>query len=137
MMEVTEEAVERYLAFPYQIELIPDPEGWFVRLPELPGCMSQGDTPEEALEMIRDAQRGWITVALRRDIAIPEPQGESEHSYTGRFNVRVPKDVHRAGGGRRGAACEPQPLRGHGAGPRGWDSRAGARTGERLNVRYG
>ncbi len=96
MAEVTEEAVERYLALPYRIELIPDPEGWFVRMPELPGCMSQGDTPEEALEMIRDAQRGWITVARRHGMSIPEPQGASAHSHTGRFNVRVPKDVHRA-----------------------------------------
>jgi antitoxin HicB len=89
-------AVDRYMALPYRVELIPDEGGWFVRLPELPGCMSQGETPEEALAMIRDAQRGWLTVAVRHGDPIPEPVGGEEHHYTGRFNVRVPKDVHRS-----------------------------------------
>ena len=90
-----DEQVERYTRLPYRIELIPGEDGWFVEMPELPGCMSQGETPEEALEMIRDAQRGWLEVSLRHGDPIPEPAPESEHSYTGKFNVRVPKDLHR------------------------------------------
>ena len=30
-------------------------EGWVVECPEVPGCVSQGDTQEEALENIREA----------------------------------------------------------------------------------
>ena len=30
-------------------------EGWVVECPEVPGCLSQGDTHEEALENIREA----------------------------------------------------------------------------------
>ena len=60
-----EKTLEYYMALPYTIELTSDPEGgWFAAIKELPGCMSQGDTPEEALEMIRDAQAGWLSVAL-------------------------------------------------------------------------
>lgn len=91
-----EEAVARYMALPYRIELIPDTEdgGFVVSMPELPGCISQGDTVEEALEMIRDAQRGWLTVALKHGDPIPEPR--PPEGYSGRLNVRVPRSLHRA-----------------------------------------
>ena len=36
---------------------------WFVQVNELPGCMSQGDTVAEALEMIQEAMDLWIEVA--------------------------------------------------------------------------
>jgi predicted RNase H-like HicB family nuclease len=52
----------------YAVELQPDLEdgGYVVDCPALPGCMSQGDTIEEALSMIRDAIRGHLAV-LRRE----------------------------------------------------------------------
>ncbi len=56
--------------------------------------MSQGDT-EEALEMIRGAQRLWLQVALEDGDPIPQPAA-GEHSFTGKFNVRVTRDLHRA-----------------------------------------
>ncbi len=87
--------IKRYMALPYCIELAPDEGGWFVSIPDLPGCMSQGTTPQEALEMIRDAQRLWLQVALEDGMAIPPPHAEDEHNYSGKFNVRVPKSLHR------------------------------------------
>ena len=57
--------------------------------------MSQGETIEEAVEMIRDAQRGWLEVSLEHGDPIPEPAA-GDHRYTGKFNVRLPKDLHRA-----------------------------------------
>jgi predicted RNase H-like HicB family nuclease len=36
--------------------------GFWVECPELPGCLSQGETVEEALTMIRDAIRGHLAV---------------------------------------------------------------------------
>jgi len=89
-----EKTLEYYMALPYTIELTSDPEGgWFAAIKELPGCMSQGDTPEEALEMIRDAQAGWLSVALEDGLPIPEPRALDE--YSGRFVVRVPRSLHR------------------------------------------
>ena len=83
-----------YLSLPYTRELIPDPEGgWFVRIKELPGCMSQGETPGEAVEMIADAMEVWLDVALDHGMAIPEPRWDEE--YSGKFVVRVPKSIHR------------------------------------------
>lgn len=86
--------IHYYLSLPYTRELIPDPEGgWFVRIKELPGCMSQGDTPEEAIQMIEDAMRGWLEAELRKGSSIPEPRVEEE--YSGKFVIRVPKSLHR------------------------------------------
>lgn len=49
---------------PYKVVLHPDLEdgGFWVECPSLPGCSSQGDTVEEALEMIKDAITGHIEV---------------------------------------------------------------------------
>ena len=89
-----EKTLEYYMALPYTIELTSDPEGgWFAAIKELPGCMTQGDTPEEALEMIRDAQAGWLSVALEDGDPIPEPRALDE--YSGKFVVRVPRSLHR------------------------------------------
>lgn len=86
--------VAKYLDLPYTIELVRDPGGgWYVSVRELPGCMSQGDTPEDALQMIRDAMRAWIEVALAEDETIPEPR--AGESYSGKFVVRVPRTLHR------------------------------------------
>jgi antitoxin HicB len=90
-----DQEIERYMTLPYRIELAPDEGGWFVSIPDLPGCLSQGFTPEEALEMIRDAQRLWIQVALEDGLVIPLPRDDDEHDYSGKFNVRVPKNLHR------------------------------------------
>jgi antitoxin HicB len=86
--------IEYYLALPYTRELIPEPEGgWFVRVKELPGCMSQGDTVDEAMLMIEEAMRGWLESELENGKTIPEPRPEEE--YSGKFIVRVPKSLHR------------------------------------------
>jgi len=89
-----EKNVGYYANLPYTIELQRDQEeGWFVRVKELPGCMSQGDTPDEALTMIQEAMLGWLEVSLEAGHTIPEPQ--SDDGYSGRFVVRVPRSLHR------------------------------------------
>jgi antitoxin HicB len=86
--------IEEYLQLPYTIEMIRQSnQSWFVSIKELPGCMSQGDTPEEAVAMIHDAMRAWVEVALEDGYPIPEPQ--SDEDYSGRFVVRVPRGLHR------------------------------------------
>lgn len=86
--------IEDYLTLPYTIEMVPEPEGgWFVSVRELPGCMSEGDTPEEAIAMIQDAMRSWIEVSLEDGDEIPVPR--PVESYSGKFVVRVPRSLHR------------------------------------------
>ncbi len=51
---------------------------WFARVVELPGCMTEGDSLEEAATMIRDAMTAWIAVALEDGRPIPEPPVEAD-----------------------------------------------------------
>ena len=48
----------------YTVLLEPEEDGGFVvSVPALPGCISQGDTREEALANIREAIQLWLEVA--------------------------------------------------------------------------
>jgi antitoxin HicB len=87
--------IEYYLSLPYKIEISPASEGGFVvSIPDLPGCISQGETMDEAWKMIEDAKAAWIETALEEDIDIPEPT-PAEDSYSGKFNLRIPRSLHR------------------------------------------
>jgi predicted RNase H-like HicB family nuclease len=66
--------LQYYLALDYPVEYIQEEDGtWFVRIPLLKGCMSVGDTREEAEWMIQDAKQLWLESALDHGIPIPEP----------------------------------------------------------------
>jgi antitoxin HicB len=66
--------LEYYLSLPYTIELTPDAGGvWFASIPLLKGCMTQGDSREEALLMLDEARMLWLETALEEKMNIPEP----------------------------------------------------------------
>jgi predicted RNase H-like HicB family nuclease len=46
----------------YHVKLTHSAEGWAVSCPALPGCHSQGDTREEALENIKIAIKEWLDI---------------------------------------------------------------------------
>lgn len=83
-----------YLSLPYRIVIEPDPSGGMtVYVPELPGCISQGDSIDDAYRMIDDAKRAWIETALEDGAVIPEPVNDDD--FSGKFVVRVPKSLHK------------------------------------------
>ena len=45
--------------------------GYIVSAPALPGCVTQGETKEEALEMIKDAIRGYIASLRKHGDPLP------------------------------------------------------------------
>ena len=93
-----EKNIDYYMSLPYEERVIPSPEGGYVAtIPELPGCITQGDTRLEALEMIEDAKRCWLTAALEDEDDIPEPDWDF---YNGRLELRIPKSLHRKLGER-------------------------------------
>jgi predicted RNase H-like HicB family nuclease len=56
----------------YKVILEPCEEGGYtVYVPSLPGCISEGDTFEEAIENIKDAIKGWIEVSREYGDIIP------------------------------------------------------------------
>jgi antitoxin HicB len=67
------------LEYPVLIEPLSaeDGGGFLATVPDLPGCMSDGDTPEEALANVRDAVDAWIEEARRLGRTVPDP---SRHS---------------------------------------------------------
>ncbi len=88
-----QKTIEYFLDLPYTMELSYDPDhAWFIRVKELPGCTSQGETPDEAVAMVKDAMQLWIEDALEEGETVPEPRPEEE--YSGKFNQRVPKSLH-------------------------------------------
>ncbi len=74
--------IEEYMRLPYRMEIIPDTvEGGFaVRFPELPGCLTCGDTLEEAVRNAADCKKEWLIAAMEEGISIPEPVSEEEYS---------------------------------------------------------
>ncbi|TXM63948.1 type II toxin-antitoxin system HicB family antitoxin [Methylobacterium sp. WL120] len=50
-----------------------DGGGFAATVPDLPGCMSDGKTPEEALVNVRDAIDAWIAMAREFGHAVPAP----------------------------------------------------------------
>jgi predicted RNase H-like HicB family nuclease len=50
-----------------------DGGGFFARAPDLPGCVSDGETPEQALANIRDAIESWLAEARALGREIPRP----------------------------------------------------------------
>jgi len=56
----------------YRVILHPAEEGGFtVTVPALPGCISEGDTREEALKNIQEAIYGWLEVSRKYGDYIP------------------------------------------------------------------
>lgn len=50
----------------------PDEDGGYVvRVPGLPGCVTQGETFEEATDMAKDAIKGYIAVLRAEGLPIP------------------------------------------------------------------
>jgi antitoxin HicB len=48
--------------------------GFLATVPELPGCMSDGESPQEALENVFDAILCWMEAAREMGRPIPEPK---------------------------------------------------------------
>ncbi len=85
------------MSLPYRVEIYPEPDGsgYTAEAPDLPGCLTCADTLAELWEMIEDAKRGWLEVALERGLSIPEPPPVSDEVYSDKFLVRMPKTLHR------------------------------------------
>jgi len=88
--------VKDYMKLPYTriVQEINDESGhyFYGRILELDGCQSTGGTIEELYESLNEAMEGYIEVKLENGLPIPEP--ETVDSYSGKFNVRLPKTLH-------------------------------------------
>lgn len=87
-------SLNEYLSLPYRLEIVPDSEGGFVAsYPDLPGCLTCGETMEEVVAQANDAKREWLIAAMESGIKISEP--DDLDRYSGEFKLRIPKSLHR------------------------------------------
>lgn len=91
--------VEYYLALPYKLEIVPlseaDGGGYYARYSEFgTGAHGDGPAPGDAATSARDGLRAVLEVMLEHGDPIPEPRQARE--FSGKFNVRVPRSLHRA-----------------------------------------
>lgn len=67
----------------YRILLRREPEGGYtVIVPSLPGCVTYGDTIEEAIEMAKEAIELYIESLKEHDEEIPTEEGTLEYTLT-------------------------------------------------------
>jgi antitoxin HicB len=80
------------IKYPFEMRPLTEDEGggWLITFPDLPGCMSDGETPEDAIKNGEDALKRWIQACKDTERDIPEP-GDSG---SGKFITRIPKSLH-------------------------------------------
>jgi len=85
------------IAYPFSIRPLTAEEGggYLIEFPDLPGCMSDGETPEEAIANGKDAVDEWIDACEKLGRPIPTPSVPStEGNYNGKVLQRFPKTMH-------------------------------------------
>lgn len=82
-----------YLSLDYPVELVRDEETYVASHPDLPGCISMGTTPNEAVDSLAGVRTLWLEGQLASESSIPEPSKPDR--YSGKFVLRVPKLLHR------------------------------------------
>ncbi len=85
-----------YFAMNYRMEIVEDKDegGFVVSFPELPGCITCGETVESAVANALDAKKAWLEAAMEDGIEIHEP--DSLEDYSGQFKLRIPRSLHRS-----------------------------------------
>jgi len=85
-----------YMKMSYRMEIVEDKDesGFVVSYPELPGCITCGETIEAAVANARDAKKEWLEAALEQGIKIQEPDDLVD--YSGQFKLRIPRSLHKS-----------------------------------------
>lgn len=85
-----------YMSMSYRMEIVKDEaeDGYVVSYPDLPGCITCGETIESAVANAVDAKKAWIEAALEEGVEIHEPASLEE--YSGQFKLRIPRSLHRS-----------------------------------------
>ncbi len=83
----------RKINYPFNIRPLNKDEGggFLIEYPDLPGCMSDGETIEEAIANGQDAVKCWIEAAKAMGREIPKASIELP---SGKWVQRVPKSLH-------------------------------------------
>ncbi len=88
--------IDDYMKKAYRMEIVEDKDegGFIVTYPDLPGCISCGETIESAVANAIDAKEVWLEAAIEEGIEMNEP--DSLDDYSGQFKLRIPKSLHKS-----------------------------------------
>jgi antitoxin HicB len=79
----------------YRIELRPlsadEGGGYLAAIPDLPGCMADGETPQEALDDLAGAYGAWVATAREAGREVPQPGAQAKPIAA---LVRWPRTLH-------------------------------------------
>ena len=87
--------LEYYMNLNYKIEIVKDEVegGYVLSIPDLKGCLTCADQLDQGIEMLEDAKKQWLIVAIESGYEIPEPN--VLENYSGQFKLRLPKSLHK------------------------------------------
>jgi antitoxin HicB len=85
--------IDKTLVHSYPFTIRPlskeDGGGFAIEYPDLPGCISDGETPEEAMKNGADAVKAYLLSCVKYNDPIPKPSEAS-----GQWRQRVPRSLH-------------------------------------------
>ena len=88
--------VDEYMELPYRMEIVEDKAegGYVISFPELPGCITSGETIEAVIQNAADAKRAWLEATIEDGMEVPVP-GKLE-DYSGQFMLHLPRSLHKS-----------------------------------------
>ena len=86
---MTTETLPRFEVRPLSLD---EGGGYLVEFPEYPGCVADGETPEQAIAEGADALKSYLATLLELGRAVPN----AGDAYAGQWRQRVPKSLHAA-----------------------------------------
>ncbi len=84
--------LDYYLSMPYTFQVRKTASGYWANIKEIDGCHTPADSIEEAYRDLEKVLQMTIETKLEFGDPIPEPV---DQDYSGKFNVRVPKSLHK------------------------------------------
>jgi len=86
---------DKNIQYPYIVKPLPseDGGGFSIEFPDLLGCVSDGETEEEAIVNGKDAAREWLETCKKLGRKVPTPSKQS--TYSGKILSRLPKYLHK------------------------------------------
>ena len=79
--------------YPFNIEWSEEDQEYVATCPAFPGLSAFGESEEEALREGKIALEGFVETAKANGIPLPEPTARV--AFSGKFQLRLPKSLHR------------------------------------------
>lgn len=81
------------ISYPAKIKYLNSDKSYLVEFPDLPGCLTEGDSLDDAIHNAREALTGYLASIFERNLKIPEPskvKGKNIHMIEPEPEVAVP-----------------------------------------------